>query len=121
MVFVIGSGTWNEETAQVVHDDIIRAAKEICQGPWAMVMEIDNWHLATPEAGGLIKACSEWCRANKLTHSAMVASGSQLKSNILAAMLAELQSPGHQRKRFDTKADAMAWLAESGFINSQHI
>ena len=107
-------GAWNYETA-------LRYAKEcrklieqnLLNEPWASIVDLSEWELATPDIWDAIDELNVWASENNLKHEVVILSLSLQKT------LFEQTQEGFtdvETKFVDNIAEAYLWLEQFGYL-----
>ena len=107
-------GAWNYETA-------LRYAKEcrklieqnLLNEPWASIVDLSEWELATPDIWDAIDELNVWASENNLKHEVVILSLSLQKT------LFEQTQEGFtdvETKFVDNIAEAYLWLEQLGYL-----
>jgi len=107
-------GAWNETTAKKGYLSIIDSATGLVDKPWAVLMNLEDWAAATPEAGEWIMRASQWMRKHNLVRNATITGPHVFAAEVYQRMLAR-EPAGFQLRVFDSEAEGWAWLLAEGF------
>jgi len=107
-------GQCNEDMALAFANDFKKIIEPLIHSPWAHIVYLDDWELATPEVENIIKNLVIWLIQHGLTHTAQVYSPNMLKRFQLDRMVTE-KTDTFERQVFSEQQAAFNWLAEHGF------
>ena len=106
---VTALGSWNAEGM----DAFIQNFKDECAGfagePWAALIDLTQWGLATPETAIQMDRLQEWCLENNQTYEALVMSESALVEAQIERYSQLIQGKLEQR-HFNDRQEARDWL-----------
>lgn len=106
-------GAWNMESALNYQDAIQPMAAPLMGKPWAMISNMDEWELFTPECAPIIIKLSQAAYRGGLSREAMVNQTDSVKMQIFHKPISRF--PEFQRAFFTTQEQARSWLNEQGF------
>jgi hypothetical protein len=105
-------GAWNYETVQRWGAETKQLVSTINLTPWACLIDLTEWELATPDAREYVYNLNLWFNDNNLKHLAIVYS-LYIQKEILKISQAVLTNV--EIKYFDTLEEAEKWLNSIGF------
>jgi hypothetical protein len=105
------TGAWNDYTARQMCQDFLKEAKQICDKPWACLIDVSAWELGPPEIWAPVEKLNTWCNSHNQTYEAVVAT-----KRIHQLLVKRSQEPltNVTAKQFDTVHDALEWLVKQG-------
>ncbi|MGB0836116.1 MAG: hypothetical protein ACPGR2_16510 [Psychrobium sp.] len=108
-------GSWNDITIKHFVAEYKQKAAPLLDAPWAGLVDVSQWQLATQDAEVFAKEFEQWCKTNNRTHIAIVGSNAmvdfQLNRSGLKALPDQITV-----NHFNNQAQALDWLADSGFL-----
>jgi len=107
-------GQCNEDMAIAFSEEFKQVAAPLLDTPWAHIVYLDDWELATPEVEGIIQNLVAWLIAHGLTRTAQVYSPHMLKRYQLDRMITQ-KTDTFERQVFSDERAAFAWLSQEGF------
>ncbi|GAA6135624.1 hypothetical protein NBRC116188_24140 [Oceaniserpentilla sp. 4NH20-0058] len=107
-------GQCNEDLAHKYAHAFREAIKPLSGKPWAHILYLDDWDLATPEVEVIMTDLVRYLALNGLTCSAQVFSSHALKQFQLNRIVKE-KKEAFKRRTFNDQASAVEWLASEGF------
>ncbi len=113
-------GMWDAEIAEQACEEFKEIARGIKDKPWACLLHLESWALATPKADLLIEEVQQWVLHNGQTHEATVigddASGEKTAkmNEYIDSYISDGEEKIHQRY-FDSRAEAIDWLESIDF------
>ena len=105
--------SWNEEAAMEYAQVIRGYGEEISAQPWAVLGDLRQWDLGTPESLEVIGQLAIELDSMNRCHTALVVADNNLKKLVLAEALG--QDAQRSIAFFDNKRAASAWLSELGY------
>jgi len=108
------TGQCNKEMALKYSTQFKDIANPLVGQPWAHIVYLDDWDLATPEVEGIITDLVTWLVANGLMRTAQVYSPNMLKKFQIDRMV-KSKIDHFTRQVFDNGEDAFEWLSQEGF------
>ncbi|WP_214001047.1 hypothetical protein [Arsukibacterium sp.] len=114
VIFTYAAGGWDVMTARDYCASFKKAAANVYHKPWAHILLLDDWILATPEVEPVILDLAHWSVANKLLCTAKVYRENMLKQYQLAKMN-PVSSATYCQQEFTEQQAALDWLAGEGF------
>lgn len=113
-------GQCNEDLAQQYACAFREAIKPLAGQPWAHILYLDDWELATPEVEIIMTELIRFLVQNGLTCSAQVYASNPLKQFQLDRIVKEKKEV-FKRRTFNEQSSAFKWLESEGFpINPSH-
>ncbi len=105
---------WNVEASEALVQEILVFAKKFQGKPWAILVDLREWGLSTPESVAMgPEVIASLDRAGR-THTAMI-----VDEKTLARLIAESAFASQPRKSaikfFERESAAREWFAECGF------
>ena len=107
-------GAWNKEESEQYICALKRISQDIRDKPWAIVVNLTEWELATPECDEVNIGLLKWLMENNLKKSAEVYSPSILKKMHIQNIVDQTTSK-IDRQLFSNDVAAHAWLESQGF------
>jgi len=105
-------GTWNYETAKRWREETTKLVNGINDKPWACLVDLGHWELATPDIRSYAYDFNLWLNNNDLKYLAVVYR-LHIQKEILKISHAALTNV--KIKYFDNLEDANEWLSIIGF------
>jgi len=105
-------GAWNYETVQRWGAETKQLVSTIKSNPWACLVDLTDWELATPDAREYVYNINLWLNDNNLKYLAVVYS-LHLQKEILTITHAALTNV--EIKYVKTLKEAEIWLNSLGF------
>ncbi len=111
------SGSWNKETTLRYAEDYKATASVLINTNWAVICDLRDWTLATPESMPIFQSLMNWCFDQGLKSCAYVYNDSFIKKRHLEEMTLSLQSLPENYKfiRQNTTEGIYCWLKNSGY------
>lgn len=94
MIIIKAYDAWNYETALSFCGDFRESAITTYDKPWAVLANLVNWELSTPDTWEIIKETTQWAIAYNKTHEAMVY-GNSLQKDMLDKIQVNLRVKSH--------------------------
>lgn len=104
-------GAWNIETVQEFIPIYKKYVLAFDGQPWACLLDLTQWELATPEAWELIDELNVWGNANNQRYEAVICS---ISFQQIFVEQSHLVMPNVEKKFCDDLAQAQQWLASVG-------
>lgn len=114
VLFFNGFGTWNADTTQVFCSAFKHQAKNLAGQPWAMVANLNEWQLGTPDTEPLFQQLAKWAIANGLLVVVGIYADSAVKTFQLNNISRVLNS-NYVQRYFTNEHDAFNWLKTQGY------
>lgn len=105
-------GAWNYETVKRWGAETKQLVSTIKSNPWACLVDLTDWELATPDAREYVSNLNLWFNDNNLKYLAVVYS-LYLQKEILKISHAALTNV--EIKYFETLEEGEKWLNDVGF------
>jgi hypothetical protein len=116
VVEVTTSGSWNAEGMASFIENFKAESAKLAGQPWAALVDLTQWTLATPETEAQMDRLQEWCLAHNQVYEALVMSDSALVeaqmdrySEVLAGKL--------EQRYFSDRDEAREWLTSLGMYD----
>ena len=106
-------GAWNLESALNYKREIEQVVSPLLGQPWAMVSNMNDWELFTPECAPVIIKLSQAAYRGGLVREAMVNQTDSIKMQIFHKPINGY--PEFERAFFTTQDEAIRWLHAQGF------
>ena len=113
VVYVKVFGVWKIDTAERYHEDFKQEIQPILKKPWAKLIDLINWKMATPEVIEKMGEHMEWCRNNNMGVQIYV-----INDPIRYGQLMKMIDKGAAKKvskTFRTRAEAERYLKSEGY------
>ncbi len=107
-------GAWNAETMKLYASDALERTKHLFGQPWAMISDIDEWELATPDVEPILIWLLDQGVKNGLVREAVVNNHGRIKLKQFNVSMPN--DPRFERKMFTTEVLAKEWLSNEGFV-----
>ena len=105
---------WNLKTALHFCKEMEKVAETMSGSPWAILSDLTQWQLSTPEVGAEIARQAVKLDALGRTHNAMVANDHGIRQVVVSeAIMTGTRKPVVEF--FNDKTAALEWLAICGF------
>lgn len=105
---------WNLKTALHFCKEMGKVAKTMSGSPWAILSDLTQWQLSTPEVGAEIARQAVKLDALGRTHNAMVANDHGIRQMVVSeAIMKGTSKPVVEF--FNERTAALEWLASCGF------
>jgi len=114
VIFTYAAGGWDLITAHDYCASFKQVAAKVFHQPWAHILLLDDWILATPEVEPVILDLAHWAVSHKLVCTAKVYRENMLKFYQLAKMN-PVSSATYRQQEFTEQQIALNWLASEGF------
>ncbi|MFT4809292.1 MAG: hypothetical protein ACI9LX_002639 [Paraglaciecola sp.] len=118
LVHVIGA--WNAETASAYTDTINKTIEPFNGKSWAIISNVDQWELCTPDCELLMVQLVAKCRDKSLKREAIV--NCNIKSIKMELFHkhsknnpSQISPEEFQRRFFETDTEAREWLKNEGY------
>lgn len=120
ILLVYASGAWNVETAKAYIHTIKEAIEHIKDESWALISNVEQWELCTPDCEILMVNLAKECRAKGLKREAIVNKNTKsVKLELFhkhSKQYTGEPSPSQFQRRFlKTDTEAKSWLKNEGF------
>ena len=119
IMFAHITGPWNAETANAFKGAINKEIEPLKGQSWAIICDIYEWELCTPDCELLIVDFMVKCRELGLKRSAIVSSAHSVKLDLFKknrdAERTQKVTDGFRREFFTSEALAKSWLDKEGF------
>ncbi|MDM7861630.1 hypothetical protein QTP81_13600 [Alteromonas sp. ASW11-36] len=113
VLYVNLRGGWNEEAAIAYAKDIEQSIKPLINRPWAIISNLSDWELFTPECFPIISQLVIQAIQSGLCKEAIVSQPNSVK--LQPFKLPKDAFPTFQRRFFPGLLEAKSWLMEEGF------
>ncbi|KKO45465.1 hypothetical protein WG68_10495 [Arsukibacterium ikkense] len=114
LLFTYAAGGWDLITAHDYCASFKQQATQLYHQPWAHILLLDDWILATPEVEPVLKDLANWAVAHNMVCSAKVYRENMLKQYQLDRMNPK-SSVNFRQQEFTEQQAALDWLASEGF------
>ena len=115
VVKVVCKGAWNLETMQLYAKACSEQVRPLFGQQWAMLSDINEWELATPDVEPLLIETFKQAIVLGLKREAVVNSSGTVKLDQFNITLPAIPND-FERRFFTTESEARQWLAEEGFM-----
>ncbi|WP_028862868.1 hypothetical protein [Psychromonas aquimarina] len=112
LIRVQAFGAWNYETAKRFCIEYKAAAQSLIQEPWACLLDLSKWELATPDIRGLVEERNLWANRNNQKYEVVVCR-SPLQRYLIEKMLLNLNNI--ELNFFKEQSEALDWLRSVNF------
>lgn len=114
------NGAWNAETAKAYRKAIVKTMEPAKGKSWALISNVEQWELCTPDCELMIVELTKYCRDNGLKREAVVNSNTaSIKLELFHKHLKKQASTSlpavFQREFFKAEKEARAWLKSQGY------
>lgn len=114
------TGAWNAETAKAYREAIVKIMVPAKDKPWALISNVEQWELCTPDCKLLIVELTKHCRDNGLKREAVVNSNTaSVKLDLFHKNMKKQTSKASpdvfERDFFETEKEAREWLKNEGY------
>ena len=110
-------GSWNDVTINNFIKEYQGVAQNLINKPWAGIVDVTHWELATLEAENIAKGFELWCKEHNRQYVAIVGITPLVNYQLARAGLTR---PHQQEniKFFTYTDDAVGWLTGLNFFNT---
>ena len=109
-------GSWNDVTIKNFIKEYKDMAISLTDQPWAGVVDVTEWQLATHDAEVLAKEFEIWCSDHNRMFVAIVGSSPMIKFQLTRSGLSN-QSDKMNVSHFSTTTQAYNWLKECDMLH----
>lgn len=120
ILLAVVNGAWNAETAQAYREAILKLIESLHHKPWALISNVNDWELCTPDCELLMGQLLAECRGKGIKREAVINSNIQSVKLDLFHKHTKQQSlkpppDVFQRCFFETEEEARKWLKNEGY------
>ena len=108
------SGLWNAESMALYAKDCFEKTSPLYGEPWAMMTDLRDWELATPDCEPTLIWLLHKGIENGLCKEAVITDQGRIKLRQFNVSMPE-GTENFERQFFEDEASALAWLSELGF------
>ena len=101
-----------------IYSAVDEILKPLVGQPWAMVTNLDDWELFTPDCGQVMQRSMHFAYSSGLIREVLVNRTNSIKMESFTPTIAGC--PKFQRHFVKTKAEAFEWLNSQGFDAANH-
>lgn len=109
-------GSWNDVTIRRFIKEYQNHAQRLVDQPWAGIVDVTQWQLATQEAELIATEFEQWCKNNNRQYVAIVGTSSIVNFQLSRAGLTQ-NNQQTQIQYFDKLSNAIDWLTLLKFMS----